>query len=97
TGIRDKEMEKTRVSIVSYLNSKPFLYGINRSSVFDHIDLSLDIPSKVAAKLAYNIADIGLIPVAGLEDLESYSLVGDYCIGAVQKVKTVVLVSDVPI
>lgn len=89
-------MEKTRVSIVSYLNSKPFLYGINRCPVSSQIELSLDIPSKVAAKLAFNIADIGLIPVAGLEDLESYFLVGDYCIGAVQKVKTVVMVSDVP-
>lgn len=90
-------MEKTRVSIVSYLNSKPFLYGINRCPVSGQIDLSLDIPAKVAAKLAYNIADIGLIPVAGLEDLQNYSLVGDYCIGAVEKVRTVVLVSDVPI
>ncbi len=90
-------MEKTRVSIVSYLNSKPFLYGINRFPVSDQIDLSLDIPAKVASKLAYNIADIGLIPVAGLDDLESYSLVSDYCIGAVEKVRTVVLVSDVPI
>lgn len=89
-------MEKTRVSIISYLNSKPFLYGINQSAISNQIDLSLDIPAKVAAKLAYNIADIGLIPVAGLEDLQSYSLVSDYCIGAVEKVRTVVLVSDVP-
>ena len=90
-------MEKTRVSIVSYLNSKPFLYGLKNSLLADKIELSLDIPSKVAAKLTYNQADVGLIPVAGLEDLENYRIISDYCIGSVGKVKTVVLVSDVPL
>ena len=90
-------MEKTRVSVVSYLNSKPFLYGLQHAEVLKKLDVTPDIPSKVAAKLAFNQADIGLIPVAGLEDLDEYYIVGDYCIGAVGKVKTVVIVSDVPI
>ncbi|NOR75847.1 MAG: ABC transporter substrate-binding protein [Draconibacterium sp.] len=90
-------MEKTRVSIVSYLNSKPFLYGLNKSHVANIFEMSLDIPSKIATKLSYNLADVGLIPVAGLEDLNDYQIIGDYCIGAVGKVKTVVLVSDVPL
>lgn len=90
-------MEKTRVSIVSYLNSKPFLYGLKKSVISKEIDLSLDIPSKVAAKLAFNQADVGLIPVAGLIDLDEYHLIGDYCIGSVGKVKTVVLASEVPL
>lgn len=90
-------MEKTRVSIVSYLNSKPFLFGLNKSSIANHIDLSLDIPSKIASKLSFNLTDIGLIPVAGLEDLEEYKIVSDYCIGAFGKVRTVVLTSEVPL
>jgi chorismate dehydratase len=90
-------MEKTRVSIVSYLNSKPLLYGLNNSLVSKQIELSLDIPSKVAAKLTYNLADVGLIPVVGLEDLDDYQIIGDYCIGSVGKVRTVVLVSEVPL
>ena len=90
-------MEKTRVSIVSYLNSKPFLYGLNKSLVANNFEMSLDIPSKIVAKLSYNLADVGLIPVAGLEDLDDYQIVSDFCIGAVGKVRTVVLVSDVPL
>jgi chorismate dehydratase len=90
-------MEKTRVSIVSYLNSKPFLYGLQNSDVAREIELSCDIPSKVAAKLSFNLADVGLIPVAGLEDLDDYQIIGKYCIGAVRKVKTVVLASEVPL
>ena len=73
------------------------MYGLKKSIVAKEIDLSLDIPSKVAAKLAFNLADVGLIPVAGLEDLDDYHIIGDYCIGSVGKVKTVVLVSDVPL
>ena len=90
-------MDKTRVSVVSYLNSKPFLYGLQHAEVLKKLDVTSDIPSKVAAKLAFNQTDIGLIPVAGLEDLSEYYIIGDYCIGAVGKVKTVVIVSDVPI
>lgn len=90
-------MEKISVSIISYLNSKPFLYGLNKMSIAKQIDLNLDIPSKTVSKLALNLADVGLIPVAGLEDLNDYQIVGDYCIGAVGKVRTVVLVSDVPL
>lgn len=90
-------MEKTRVSIISYLNSKPFLYGLNKTSIAKQIELSLDIPSKTVSKLAFNLADIGLIPVGGLGDLDEYEIVSNYCIGAVEKVRTVVLVSDVPL
>ncbi len=90
-------MEKTRVSIISYLNSKPFLYGLDKMSIAKQIDLSLDIPSKTVSKLVLNLADVGLIPVAGLEDLDDYQIVSDFCIGAVGKVRTVVLVSDVPV
>jgi chorismate dehydratase len=97
TNGKIKMMEKTRVSIVSYLNSRPFLYGLKNSIVAKEIDLSLDIPSKVAAKLAFNLADVGLIPVAGLEDLDEYQIIGNYCIGSVGKVKTVILASDVPL
>lgn len=91
------KMEKTRISVVSYLNSKPFLYGLQKSDLNEILDISLDIPSKVAAKLTYNQADIGIIPVGALPGLGHYTLVSDYCIGAVGKVRTVIIASEVPI
>ena len=90
-------MDTKRISIVSYLNSKPFLFGLRNSKINSQLDISLDIPSKIVAKLSYNLVDVGLIPVGGLADLEEYQIISDYCIGAVGKVKTVVLVSDVPL
>ncbi len=90
-------MDKIRVSIVSYLNSKPFLYGIQQSPIQNNLDLSLDIPAKIVAKLSFGLADLGLIPVAGLDELDDYKIIGNYCIGAKGRVKTVVLVSEVPL
>jgi len=88
---------KTRVSIVSYLNSKPFLYGLTKSLIFKDIELSIDFPSKVAEKLILGQADIGLIPVGALKDLRCYEIISDFCIGAFGNVRTVVLASDRPL
>ena len=85
------------VSIVSYLNSKPFIYGLQQSGFINEIDLQLDIPSVCAQKLIDGKVDIGLIPVAVLPRLKEKYIISDYCIGAVGKVASVMLYSDVPL
>ena len=89
--------QKLRVTAVSYLNTKPFIYGIFRSELSDLIDLSLDIPSVCAQKLASGAADLALAPVAVIPDLSESYLVSDFCIGATGPVKTVCLFSERPI
>ncbi|EJF54595.1 putative periplasmic solute-binding protein [Saprospira grandis DSM 2844] len=88
---------KIRLSIVSYLNSKPFLYGLFRHNLDQEVDLSLDIPADCAQKLLSNQADLGLVPVAILPQLAHYELISDYCIGASSPVKTVCIYSQCPI
>jgi chorismate dehydratase len=90
-------MSKIKVSIVSYLNSKPFIYGLQQSNLINEIDLSLDMPSICSQKLLENKVDIGLIPVATIPHLKEKYIISDYCIGAVGKVNSVVLYSDVPL
>lgn len=89
--------QKLRVTAVSYLNTKPFIYGIFRSELSEFIDLSLDIPSVCAQKLASGAADLSLAPVAIIPDLPESYLVSDFCIGATGPVKTVCLFSERPI
>lgn len=89
--------DKIKISVVSYLNSKPFLYGIEHSNLLQEIDLQLDIPSVCAQKLIEDQVDIGLIPVAVIPQLKSHYIISDYCIGAVGKVSSVMLYSDVPL
>lgn len=88
---------KIRVTAVSYLNTKPLLYGIFKSPVAGQIDLSLDIPSECARKLREGEADLGLVPVAIIPELNTPFLVSDYCIGAVGAVRTVCIYGDCPI
>ena len=90
-------MAKIRISAVSYLNSLPFVYGLNHSSLKDECEISLDIPSLCAEKLISRKVDIGLIPVAAIPQVANANIISDYCIGANGKVKTVCLFSEVPL
>ncbi|MDF1672126.1 MAG: menaquinone biosynthesis protein [Vicingaceae bacterium] len=88
---------KVRVSAVSYLNTLPFIHGINQSDLRNEIDLSLDIPSDCAQKLLNDEVDLGLVPIAVIPQLKEHYIISDYCIGAEGKVDTVALYSDVPL
>lgn len=88
---------KIKISVVSYLNSKPFLYGIENSDIKSLLEISTDIPSECARKLSENEVDIGLIPVAVLPQINNANIISDFCIGAVGAVKTVSIFSEVPI
>lgn len=90
-------MNKIKISAVSYTNTKPFIYGLQHSGILERIDLSLDIPSTCATKLIDKKADIGLVPVAALLNIQDYHIISDYCIGATGKVDSVFIFSDKPI
>jgi chorismate dehydratase len=90
-------MKTIRISAVSYLNTLPFIYGIQHSGMTAGFSLSLDIPSECARKLIENEADISLIPVGALPSLLHYEIISNYCIGASGKVRTVLLLSNSPL
>ena len=90
-------MRKTKISVVNYLNSRPFIFGLENSELSKDIDLQLDIPSVCAEKLEEGTIDIGLVPVAVLPEMEEYYFISDYCIGANGEVGSVLLLSDVPL
>lgn len=92
-----KEKEQIRISAVSYANTYPFIYGITQKLKSDSICLSKDVPSVCAEKLQTQEVDVGLIPVAQLPSFPNAQIISDYCIGAVGKVKTVLLMSRVPL
>lgn len=86
-----------RVAAVSYLNTKPLLYGVRHSDVMKEIELIEDYPARIAQMLIEDKVDVGLIPVAATVKLESWNIVGDYCIGCDGPVASVCLFSDVPV
>ncbi len=86
-----------KMTAVSYLNTKPFLYGLMNSPLIRHIELELDIPAVCAAKLAERRVDMGLVPVAILPRIPEYRVISEYCIGADGPVETVCLFSERPL
>jgi chorismate dehydratase len=102
-ALRDKNLigEETRprhrVVAVSYLNTKPLLYGLLRSSIQSELELDLAIPSECARRLLAGEADIALVPVAVIPELPEAYIISDYCIGADGPVATVCIYGDVPI
>lgn len=86
-----------KISAVSYINTKPFLHGLELSSVRNKILLTQETPAQCAQKLLSNEIDIGLVPVAVIPLLKNPQIVSPFCIGANGKVKTVCLFSEVPV
>ena len=86
-----------RISIVNYLNSKPFIYGLKDFQFSEATSIEEDIPSVCADKLINGKADIGLVPVAALPLIPLHTIISDYCLGADGKVGSVLLLSEVPL
>ena len=90
--------EKINVVAVSYLNTLPFIYGIlDDKDLMSQINLRLEYPSKCSDLLKSGEVDLGLIPIIELIDMPYSEIIGEYCIGAEGKVKTVMLYSNCPL
>lgn len=82
---------------MSYLNTKPLVYGFERGVMAGEMEICFDYPSKVAALLMNDEVDLALIPVAAIPQLKEHYIVSDYCIAASGPVASVCLFSKVPL
>ena len=82
---------------VSYLNTKPLIYGFEKGMMQEEVDLVMDYPANIASMLLKDEIDIGLVPVAILPALKEYHIISDYCIACDGDVASVCLFSEVPI
>ncbi|NIG56198.1 menaquinone biosynthetic enzyme MqnA/MqnD family protein [Chitinophaga sp. Cy-1792] len=89
--------QKVKVAAVSYLNTKPLLYGFRNHPVLEMMELSMDYPAKIAQQLIDGDVDVALVPVAIIPKLKEYHIIADYCIGAEGPVASVCLYSEVPL
>lgn len=88
---------KIRVGAVSYLNTKPLIYGFEHGMMKDEVDLVIDYPSRIASMLLENEIDVGLVPVAIIPEMKEHFIISDYCIGSEGEVASVCLFSEVPL
>jgi chorismate dehydratase len=90
-------MKKVKISIISYLNTSPFVYGLKHSEIIDYVDLQYNTPAECAARLLDKSADIGIVPSAAVPLIPDRKIVSGYCIGASGNVRSVVICSNQPI
>jgi len=83
-----------RVGAVNYLNTKPLIERL--SDFAPNIELSLDLPSRLADALAAGEIDVGLIPIVEYFRGDNYSFIPNIAIGSRGPVLSVTLFSRVP-
>ena len=86
-----------RLAAVSYLNTKPFLAGLEASGLSAQLKISLEVPAQCAERFRSGEADVALVPVGSLLDLDAVHLVDGYCIGADGQVDSVFLFANLPV
>lgn len=85
---------KIRIGAVSYLNTKPLIESLEQSS--ERIELSLDLPSRLATDLVNGDLDVALIPSVETFRISGSQIVSDACIGCRGPVWSVKLISRKP-
>jgi chorismate dehydratase len=91
------QLNKIKVGIVNYLNTKPLIFGIQHAPVANDLLLIEDYPANVARMLVEGTIDVGLVPVAVIPHLQEHHIITDYCIGCTGPVASVAIFSEVPI
>ncbi|MEX2114474.1 MAG: menaquinone biosynthesis protein [Pirellulales bacterium] len=86
---------KIRVGAVNYLNTKPLIHQFEHFA--PHAELVLDLPSRLADRLAQGRLDVALIPSIEFFHDPTYTIVSDACIACRGPVLSVKLFSRGPI
>jgi chorismate dehydratase len=88
-------MTALRLGAVSYLNTKPLVYGLDRRPA--EFDIRFDVPARCAELLHAGAVDLGLIPAIEYLRGSEYHIVPDIAIASDGDVATVALFTRKPI
>jgi len=88
---------KLRVSFINFLNSVPLGWGFLHGEQRENFELSFDVPSECARRLATGAADVGLIPVIEYQRIPGLRVLPEMSISAKREVKSVLFVSQKPL
>jgi chorismate dehydratase len=83
-----------RISASSYSNTAPLIWSFLFGSMHGSAEVILDnAPSRSAALLAEGRVDAALVPVIAFQYIADAKLIGDACVGAKERVRSVCLVT----
>jgi chorismate dehydratase len=90
-------MRRLRISAISYLNTAPLMWDFEHGHAARNFDISYTLPSGCARALAEAVADIGIIPAAAYTQIPGLQILPDVAIASRRAVRSILLVSRVPI
>jgi len=106
-------MRRLRISAISYLNTAPLMWDFEHAGLklgvehgVEHglkhdasrdFDISYTLPSSCARSLAEGTADIGIIPAAAYAEIPGLQVLPEVAIASRRAVRSILLVSKVPI
>jgi chorismate dehydratase len=90
-------MRRLRISAISYLNTAPLMWDFEHGEAGHQFDLSYTLPSACARDLESAAADIGIIPAAAYTLIPGLKILPDVAIASRRPVRSILLVSKVPI
>lgn len=91
------KMRRLRISAISYLNTAPLMWDFEHGGAGRDFDISYTLPSACARALAEGTADIGIIPAAAYAEIPGLQVLPDVAIASRRAVRSILLVSKVPI
>jgi chorismate dehydratase len=90
-------MRRLRISAISYLNTAPLMWDFEHGEAGGEFDIAYTLPSDCARALAEGTADIGIIPAAAYAANPELLVLPDVAIASRRAVRSILLVSKVPI
>lgn len=86
-----------RVSVVQYLNTVPLVWGMLKGDQQGKYDLTFTTPAQCADAVRLGQADVGIIPSIEYQRMENARILAGLAIASKTEVKSVLLLSKVPI
>jgi chorismate dehydratase len=88
---------KIRIGAVSYLNTRPLVFGLEQGLADNRIELSYSVPARLTDRMLAGELDIALMPVIELAKMPDLEIVPGLAIGTSGPSRSVLLVSRQPI
>jgi chorismate dehydratase len=90
-------MANLRISAISYLNTAPLMWDFDHANAGAAFDIAYTVPSQCAAQLREGSADIGIIPAAAYATVPGLLILPGVAIASRRDVRSILLVSKVPL
>ena len=89
--------DKVRIGAVSYLNTRPLVFGMQQGLGSERVDLDFDVPSVLAERMAAGEIDVALLPIIELARIPDLELIPGLGIATRGASRSVLLVARRPL